>query len=65
MLCARPCCPIRKAFRNRYLTLADIIMKRIIRKRRVTAKEAKENAKVRRQVKAELPELIARHQRKA
>lgn len=36
-------------------------MKRIIRKQRVTAKQAKENQEVRRQIAAELPDLIARH----
>lgn len=36
-------------------------MKRIIRKRLLTKKEADRDDKIRRQVAAELPELIARH----
>jgi hypothetical protein len=37
-------------------------MKRIARDRRLTAEEAEKYKAVRRQVDAELPELIARHQ---
>ena len=36
-------------------------MQRITRNRRLTPKEAEKNREIRRKVKAELPELIARH----
>lgn len=45
----------------RLLAKGGMTMQRITRNRRLTPKEAEKNREIRRKVKAELPELIARH----